>query len=56
MEFLKLLRRFLRHSYSKRSNQKRTFLALRTLALFERDYLEGVSRSIGMVKKRGAQA
>ena len=50
MEFLKLLRRFLRYSYRRKNNQKRTFIALRTIALFERDYLEGVSRSISTRK------
>ena len=50
MEFLKLLRRFLRYSYRRKSNHKRTFIALRTIALFERDYLEGVSRSVGARK------
>ena len=56
MEFLKLLRRFLRYSYKRKSNQKRTFIALRTIALFERDYLEGVSRSVGTIRKRAARS
>ena len=37
---LKLLHKFLRYSYRRKSNKKRSFVALRTIALFERDYRE----------------
>lgn len=52
MNFFEALRNFLQHSFQRKSNQKRTFIVMRTRSIFQRDYAEAMFETRGLLGRK----